>query len=67
MKILSLLLPLALRLMSKYLDKTEQDHKLKDSWMAFIYEMNNSDNESVKINRAIRDIMTKQYKKDMKQ
>ena len=66
MKILTLLLPLALRLLSKYMDKNEQDHKLKDSWMTFIYEMNHNENSSIKINKAINEIMSKQYNKDMK-
>lgn len=66
MKIFTLLLPLALRLISKYMDKNEHDHKLKDSWMNFIWEMNHYENSSTKINESINEIIAKQYNKDMK-
>ena len=62
MKILLLAMPYLLKLLDKYLDKNEQDEKLKKDWMNFIFSMNGAENKSKKMQDELNRIMTRNYK-----
>lgn len=64
MKLLLLAIPYFLKIIDKYLDKNEQDQKLKDDWMKFIFSMNHAGNKSKKMQTELNKIITRQYKED---
>ena len=64
MKLLLLAIPYFLKIIDKYLDKNEQDQKLKDDWMKVIFSMNHAGNKSKKMQTELNKIITRQYKED---
>ena len=64
MKLLLLAMPYLLKLLDRYLDKNEQDEKLKNDWMNFIFSMNGTENKSKKMQDELNKIMTRKYKED---